>query len=130
MEGIVTRLTRIAGVRAAAFCSYDGINIVSHAVTGMLDEDELAAMSAEIGRTASQLLATTEDEHLKVGIFEAGSGKLVIGEAGRGYLVEVAHREANTGLLRLEVEQGAEELGRSFAGPADPSASDSGAEPS
>lgn len=110
METALLRVTRVSSVRVAAICSYDGIGIVSQAMAGTRGEDEIAAMSAEIGRAASLLLSVAADDALGVAVFGATNGMLVIGDMGRGYVVAIADPTANLGLLRLEVETAAKEL--------------------
>jgi predicted regulator of Ras-like GTPase activity (Roadblock/LC7/MglB family) len=109
MEKALMHVTRVSGVRMAAVCSYDGIAIASRAVAGTQGQDEIAAMSAEIGRGASLLLRAAGDE-LRAAVFDAASGKLVIGDMGRGYVVAIADPTANLALLRLEVETAADAL--------------------
>ncbi len=115
LEQAVARMTRVSGVRAAGLCSYDGINIVSRTAAGTQGEDELAAMSAQMGSVAAALLQATEGGGLRTAAFETANGRLVIADVDRGYLVAVADPSANMGLLWLVVEQAARQLREDLA---------------
>jgi predicted regulator of Ras-like GTPase activity (Roadblock/LC7/MglB family) len=116
MDQVVARMTRLTGVKAAAICSHDGLSILAQVSAGMPEEERIAAMTAEIARSASALLASSGEDALQTAVFEAAAGKIVVADVGRGYLVAVTDQTSSTGLLRLEIDHAAAEL---RAAPAD-----------
>jgi predicted regulator of Ras-like GTPase activity (Roadblock/LC7/MglB family) len=110
IDEVLDQVTRVAGVRAAVFCSYDGINIASQSAVGAAEDEQVAAMAAEIGRTAKKLLRSAGGEQMQMAMFGAASGNLVMADAARGLVVAITDQAANTGLLRMEVEKAAEVL--------------------
>ncbi len=119
IEEVLDQVTRVAGVRAAVFCDYEGIHIASQSAIGAAEEERVAAMAAEIGRSASKLLRAANGDQLQMAMFGAANGNLVMADATRGFLVALTDQAANTGLLRMAVEKAAErlsgELGRAAA---------------
>lgn len=118
IDEVLDQVTRVAGVRAAVFCSYDGINIASRSAVGAAEDEQVAAMAAEIGRTARKLLHSAGGEQLQMAMFGAANGNLVMADAARGLVVAITDQAANTGLLRMEVEKAAEVLSTELHGPA------------
>lgn len=110
IDEVLDQVTRVAGVRAAVLCDYEGIHIASQSVIGAAEEERVAAMAAEIGRSASDLLRTADGDRLQMAMFGAANGNLVMADATRGFLVALTDQAANTGLLRMEVEKAAERL--------------------
>jgi len=110
IDRIVTRVTRVNGVRMASLCSRDGIVISSESATGFGDTDRVAAMSAEIGRAVDVLTRSWDGKGFRTAVFEASQGKLVIAEAGKAFVAVLAEPGANLGLLHLRVEEAAGEL--------------------
>lgn len=110
IEAILDQVTRVAGVRAAVFCSYDGISIASQTAVGVAEDEQVAAMVAEIGRATRRLLRNLDDDEHQMAMFGASTGNLVMADAAKGFLVAITDQAANTGLLRMEVERAAQEL--------------------
>ena len=110
IDRIVARVTRVNGVRMASLCSRDGIVISSESATGSGDTNRVAAMSAEIGRAVDVLTRSWDGKGFQTAAFEASQGKLVIVEAGKAFVAVLAEPGANLGLLRLRVEEAADEL--------------------
>jgi len=121
IDRVLEDVTRVPGVNMAAVCAYDGLCIATQAAFGMENEDRVAAMSAEIGRAVKALVSSWDGGGFGTAAFEAATGKLVISDTGRAFLTVVTDQNANTGLLRLKVEQAAEELKEALA-PAPPGA--------
>ena len=135
IEAVLYQVTRVAGVRAAVFCSYDGISIASQSAVGAAEDEQVSAMAAEIGRAVQELLRNADNDEFEMAMFGASTGNLVMADAARGFLVALTDQAANTGLLRMEVEKAARhlstELGRLSADgdPADPASGGPGETP-
>jgi predicted regulator of Ras-like GTPase activity (Roadblock/LC7/MglB family) len=116
VEAVLDQVTRVAGVRAAVVCDYEGIHIASQSAVGAAAEESVAAMAAEIGKSAAKLLRTADGDELKMAMFGAANGNLVMADAGKGLLAALTDQAANTGLLRMEVEKAAERLASELEG--------------
>lgn len=110
IDEVLDQVTRVAGVRAAVFCDYKGLHIASQSAVGAAEEEQVAAMAAEIGRSASRLLRAAHGDRLGMATFGAANGNLVMADAGRGFLVALTDQAANTALLRMEVEKAGDRL--------------------
>jgi predicted regulator of Ras-like GTPase activity (Roadblock/LC7/MglB family) len=116
IEAVLDQVTRVAGVRAAVVCDYEGIHIASQSTVGAAAEESVAAMAAEIGRSATKLLRTADGDRFRMAMFGSANGNLVMADAGRGFLAALTDQAANTGLLRMAVEKAAERLASELEG--------------
>ncbi len=116
IEAVLDQVTRVAGVRAAVVCDYEGIHIASQSTVGAAAEESVAAMAAEIGRSVTKLLRTADGDKFRMAMFGSANGNLVMADAGRGFLAALTDQAANTGLLRMAVEKAAEQLADELQG--------------
>lgn len=112
MRETLERLTRITGVKAAALTDYEGILIEEQAAIGLVSAEDLSARSAEVGRLVRRTADVWGGGQMQVAFLESSMGTLVLADVGRGYLLVVADPTVNAGMLRLGVEQAAEQLRR------------------
>jgi predicted regulator of Ras-like GTPase activity (Roadblock/LC7/MglB family) len=73
-----------------------------------VDTEHLCAWAAEMGRLAADTVQVWEGGPLRVALFEASMGSLMLADVGKGYVVVAGDPTLNTGMLRLEVERAAD----------------------
>ncbi|MGQ9730680.1 MAG: roadblock/LC7 domain-containing protein [Candidatus Zipacnadales bacterium] len=112
IDEILETLTRVDNIEMAAMCDYDGIVIAAQAAIGTLTDEQFAAWAAEMGRAALGVTQNWNGGDLRLAVFEASMGLLILANVGKGYLVVASDPTANAGLLRLETERAAEALRR------------------
>ncbi|MBM3474039.1 MAG: hypothetical protein FJX75_12280 [Armatimonadetes bacterium] len=112
MLQIIDGVTRVAGVRAAALCDYEGIPIEARSPVGVVNQESLCAWAAEMGRLAARTVESWRAGEVRVGLFESSMGSLMLADVGRGYLVVLSDPTGSTGMLRVEVERASEALRR------------------
>jgi len=110
MLQIIDGVTRVAGVRAAALCDYEGIPIESQSAVGLVNQERLCAWAAEMGRLATRTVEVWKAGQAQLGMFESSLGSLLLADVGRGYLVVLSDPTGSSGMLRVEVERASEAL--------------------
>ena len=112
MLQIIDGVTRVAGVRAAAICDYEGIPIEALSAVGLVNQEHLCAWAAEMGRLAARMAEAWQAGEAQVAMFESSMGSLMLADVGRGYLVVLSDPTGSSGMLRVEVERASEALRR------------------
>ena len=112
MLQVIDGVTRVAGVRAAAICDYDGIPIEGRSAVGLVNKEHLCAWAAEMGRLAARTAEAWQAGEAQVGMFESSMGSLMLADVGRGYLVVLSDPTGSSGMLRVEVERASGALRR------------------
>ena len=109
-SAVLDSLTRLKGVRATlAVASADGITIDSNLQIGQ-DGSRVAALAASLYRRARKSALAAGFGGTGFMQLEAEQGRLCLLGGDEVILVVVARREANVGLIRVEMLRAAETL--------------------
>ena len=104
------RLSRVAGVRGALIVDTDaGVPVVEE-LSADVDGTALAALAASLFKRTDRAVQTAAFGKLSTLQLEAEQGTVIAGEAGDLVIVAIAERQAQLGLVRLEVHRTAESL--------------------
>jgi predicted regulator of Ras-like GTPase activity (Roadblock/LC7/MglB family) len=106
----VERLSRIPGVRGALIVDIEaGVPVVSELAAGV-DGNAVAALAASLFRRTDRALGSAQFGKLGTLQLESDDGHVIVGNASELVVVAVAERQAQLGLVRLEVHRVAEAL--------------------
>lgn len=101
----------IAGVQGAVVVSADDGLVIHEAAMEGLAPDDVAALASAVVRRAGQLLATLDDDPIRLCTLTAERGTVLAAQGEQGlWLVAVAEPEAELGRLRLLLGDLAPEL--------------------
>lgn len=107
---VLTRLSRVPGVRGAMIVDTTaGVPVVAEVSEGV-PSDSIAALAASLYNRTARAAESVAFGHLDTLQLEADAGHVVIADAGETAVVAVADRSAQLGLVRLEVHRAAEAL--------------------
>jgi hypothetical protein len=102
MFDVLEELNKTSGITGSMLVGRDGIVIASDLQASMEDETLgalAASITANVQKSLGRLGQNTPDQIT----IEAQNSKLFIADCGVGVLVVTAEKEANLGLVRLEV---------------------------
>lgn len=109
-QGILERVSRIAGVRGAMLVDGEaGVPIVSELAEGV-NGRAVAALAASLLKRSSKAASTAEFGPVRTLQLEAERGHLLIASAGEILAVAVTAEGAQLGLVRLEIQKAVEGL--------------------
>ncbi len=107
---VLTRLSRVPGVRGAMIVDITaGVPVVAEVSEGV-PTDTVAALAASLYNRTARAAEGIAFGHLDTLQLEADAGHVVVADAGDTAVVAVADRSAQLGLVRLEVHRAAEAL--------------------
>ncbi len=103
MKEILTELNKSGGVRGSLISTADGIVVACELEMG-LREEMLAAVSSSLTTLTRKVF-----NHLELGDFQRvvlgfSRGRIIVVQAGRTCLIVVTRREANLGLVLIDIE--------------------------
>ena len=109
-QSSVERLSRIPGVRGALIVDTDaGVPVVAELAAGV-DGNAVAALASSLFRRTDRALGTAQFGKLGTLQLESDDGHVIAGDAAELIVVAIAERQAQLGLVRLEVHRVAESL--------------------
>jgi predicted regulator of Ras-like GTPase activity (Roadblock/LC7/MglB family) len=109
-QAALERLSRVPGVRGALIVDADaGVPVVSE-LAADVDGGALAALAASLFKRTDRAVAAAMFGKLSTLQLEAEQGHVIAGDAGDLIIVAIAERQAQLGLVRLEVHRTAEGL--------------------
>ena len=109
-QAALERLSRVPGVRGALIVDTDaGVPVVSE-LAADVDGSALAALAASLFKRTDRAIGTAAFGKLSTLQLEAEDGHVIAGDAGDLIVVAIAERQAQLGLVRLEVHRTAEAL--------------------
>ncbi len=102
MEDILARLDQEAGIRGSLLLSSDGVAVASRLGAG-LDEERVAALFSYTVRKGLRSFEKSHQQPFEHVVISSTFGKVVIVNAGVGYLVVVTDPLVNLGATLVEV---------------------------
>lgn len=103
MESILMELNKTPGITGSFVVSPDGM-IVASDYTSELDDERLGAIISTIINATEKAMSKMDSGALSGFIVETDKTKMFFQKFKLGYLVCVAGREANLGLVRVEAK--------------------------
>lgn len=112
MDEILEALTHTAGVNAALLVGKDGLVISQAGRTDDVEVDMLGATASEIyGSAESMMGEKTSGGSLETVCFEASTGRYLVNSVNdEVFLVVLARRKSNLGMVRWETRESAVKL--------------------
>jgi predicted regulator of Ras-like GTPase activity (Roadblock/LC7/MglB family) len=102
MFDVLEELNKTSGITGSMLVGRDGI-VIAADLQAAVEDDTLGALAASINANVQKSLSRLgqpSPEHITI---EAQNTKLFIADCGVGVLVVTTEKEANLGLVRLEV---------------------------
>lgn len=109
MYNVLEELNRTSGITGSMLVGRDGIVIAADLQSSMEDE-ALGALAASITANIQKSLGRLGQPTPEQITIEADNTKLFISECAVGVLVVTTERDANLGLIRLEIRNAKEKL--------------------
>ena len=111
VDRALRRLTRALGVRGAMVVDAEAGVSVAAELTDGLEEQALAAMTGSLFRRTVDASRSSGFGEVRLLQLDTGSGHLVVAGAGALLVVALTEPEVQLGLVRVETERAAAELG-------------------
>jgi len=109
MERILAELNKTTGVIGSFLVTEDGIIVASDFPQGMEAED-VGALASSIINAASRATERMDQGHMEGLILETEKNKIFFRPSRVGYLVTITTRDANIGLIRVEMRNAVKQL--------------------
>jgi len=105
LEEVITGLTSVSDIRAAAVVRRDGL-IITHSLPDGVDPRTTAAMTAAIVGTSEMATVQLGQGRFEQALIESEGGKLVSTGAGdQAFVIALAYKDANLGLVLMALQK-------------------------
>ncbi len=104
VQDVLDRVNRIKGVKGCGIVSPDGIEIMSRYRVAV-PADMVSALVVSARQVAERIMTSSQCGEFRQMMIEAEDGKFFIQAVELGYLVVLADRNANIGMIRVEMAQ-------------------------
>ena len=109
MQQILRALNQTPGVIGSFIVGIDGMLVVSE-MNWHIDENTVGALASGIINTVEKASTQLDQGPLQSVAIESTMNKLFFSPTKSGYLVTVTEKQANLGLVRLEMKNAVEQL--------------------
>ena len=110
MESVLAELNKTTGIMGSFIVTEDGIMVASDFTRG-LDTEDVGALASSIINTAARAAEKMDQGQIEGMVLETEKNKIFFRSSRVGYLVTITTRDANIGLVRVEMKNAVKKLG-------------------